>query len=168
MSVGIIWGFSELPRRATDGLIRLMSDVTVTIPALMVLIVIQSLLTQIELITMALLIALFAWPSPTRLIRAQVLSMRESGYVRMAKLSGASSFDIMFREMLPNLLPYLAASFIGNAAGAILAAIGGSVVVRNASDARRRFTPLGRRHARNVWWWGLYASGDYVYRTAAD
>lgn len=102
MSVGIILGFSAgfLGGRVDD-FIRLMSDVTVTIPALMVLIVIQSLLTQIELITMALLIALFAWPSPTRLIRAQVLSMRESGYVRMAKLSGASSFDIMFREMLP-------------------------------------------------------------------
>jgi peptide/nickel transport system permease protein len=159
MSVGTILGFSAgfLGGRVDD-LIRLMSDVTVTIPALMVLIVIQSLLTQIELTTMALLIALFAWPSPTRLIRAQVLSMRESGYVQMAKLSGASSFHIMFREMLPNLLPYLAASFIGNAAGAILAAIGLEVLglgpQRVPTLGGTIYFALGAAAMlRNMWWW---------------
>ena len=50
--------------------------------------------------------------------------MRESGHVKMAKLSGAPERDIMFKEMLPNLIPYLAASFIGNTSGAILTAIG--------------------------------------------
>ena len=125
MGVGIILGFtSGFIGGRFDDVIRLLSDVTLTIPALMVLIVIQSLMRQVDITTMALLIALFAWPSPTRLIRSQVLSMRESGYVQMAKLSGASTFDIMFKEMLPNLLPYLAASFIGNATGAILAAVG--------------------------------------------
>lgn len=159
MSVGSILGFSAgfLGGRVDD-VIRLMSDVTVTIPALMVLIVIQSLLTQIELHTMALLIALFAWPSPTRLIRAQVLSMRESGYVRMAKLSGASNFAIMFKEMLPNLMPYLAASFIGNAAGAILAAIGLEVLglgpQRVPTLGGTIYFALGSAAMlRNMWWW---------------
>jgi peptide/nickel transport system permease protein len=125
MSIGIILGFTAgFVGGRVDDIIRLLSDVMITIPALMVLIVIQSLLRQVEITTMALLIACFAWASPTRLIRAQVLSMRESGYVQMAKLSGASTFSIMFREILPNLLPYLAASFIGNATGAILAAVG--------------------------------------------
>src|SRR5688572_10004037 len=108
MSVGIFLGFSAgFIGGRVDDIIRLISDVTITIPSLMVLIVIQALLTQVELTTMALLIALFAWPSPTRLIRAQVLSMKESGYVHMARLSGASTFDIMFKEIMPNLLPYL-------------------------------------------------------------
>ena len=71
---------------------------------------------------MALLAGLFAWPRPTRYVRAQVLSMSEQGYVQMAQLSGASSFDIMFKEMMPNLLPYLAAAFIGTVSASILAA----------------------------------------------
>ncbi len=125
MSVGMLLGFSAGFLGGTwDNLVRLISDVTITIPALLVLIVIQSLLRQVEVTTMALLIALFAWPSPTRLIRAQVLTMRESGYIQMAKLSGTSTFAIMFREIMPNLIPYLFASFIGNATGAILAAVG--------------------------------------------
>ncbi len=159
MGVGILLGFTAgfLGGRADD-VIKLLCDVTVTIPSLMVLIVIQSLLKQIELTTMALLIAAFAWPSPARLIRAQVLTMRESGYVQMAKLSGASTFSIMFREMMPNLIPYLFASFIGNATGAILAAVG----LETLGLGPQRVPTLGNTIyqaiaasalLRNMWWW---------------
>lgn len=159
MSVGIILGFSAgFIGGRVDDFVRLISDVTVTIPSLMVLIVIQSLIKQVELSTMALLIAAFAWPSPTRLIRAQVLTMRESGYVQMAKLSGASTFSIMFREIMPNLIPYLFASFIGNATGAILAAVG----LETLGLGPQRVPTLGgtiyfaisnAALLRNMWWW---------------
>jgi peptide/nickel transport system permease protein len=159
MTVGTLLGFTAgFVGGRTDDVIRLISDVTITIPALMVLIVIQSLLRQVELTTMALLIALFAWPSPTRLIRAQVLTMRESGYVQMAKLSGASTFSIMFREIMPNLIPYLFASFIGNATGAILAAVG----LETLGLGPQRVPTLGgtiydaisaAAILRNMWWW---------------
>ncbi len=159
MSVGSFLGFSAgFIGGRVDDVIRIISDVTITIPALMVLIVIQSVLKQIELSTMALLIALFAWPHPTRLIRAQVLSMRESGYVQMAKLSGASTFSIMFREIMPNLIPYLFASFIGNATGAILAAVG----LETLGLGPQRVPTLGgtiyfaigsAALLRNMWWW---------------
>ncbi|MCA9885116.1 MAG: ABC transporter permease [Anaerolineae bacterium] len=159
MGIGIILGFTAgfLGGRV-DEFIRLISDVTITIPSLMVLIVIQTLIRQVEIPTMAIMIAAFAWPSPTRLIRAQVLSMRESGYVQMAKLSGASTFDIMFREMMPNLIPYLFASFIGNATGAILAAVG----LETLGLGPQRIPTLGgtiydaiqaAALLRNMWWW---------------
>jgi peptide/nickel transport system permease protein len=159
MSVGIILGFSAgFIGGRVDDIIRLMSDVTITIPALMVLIVIQSVLRQIEIATMALLIAMFAWPSPTRLIRAQVLSMKQSGYVQMARLSGASTFSLMFREIMPNLIPYLFASFIGVATGAILAAVG----LETLGLGPQRVPTLGgtiyyaltsAALLRNMWWW---------------
>lgn len=159
MSVGIILGFTAgYIGGWLDDVIRLASDVTITIPALMVLIVIQSVMDQVTVRDMALLISLFTWPSPTRLIRAQVLSMRESGYVQMARLSGSSTPSIMFLEMMPNLLPYLAASFIGNAAGAILAAIG----LEALGLGPQRVPTLGgtiyfaiesSALLRGMWWW---------------
>ncbi|MEO8609817.1 MAG: ABC transporter permease [Chloroflexota bacterium] len=159
MTVGTILGFTAgFVGGRTDDVIRLISDVTITIPSLMVLIVIQSLLRQVDLTTMAFLIALFAWPSPTRLIRSQVLTMRESGYVQMAKLSGASTFSIMFREIMPNLIPYLFASFIGNATGAILTAVG----LETLGLGPQRIPTLGgtiydaisaAAILRNMWWW---------------
>ena len=159
MGIGIVLGFTAgFVGGRVDEFIRLISDVTITIPALMVLIVIQAVMRQVDLTTMALLIAAFAWPSPTRLIRAQVLSMRESGYVQMAKLSGSSTFDIMFREMMPNLIPYLFASFIGNVTGAILAAVG----LETLGLGPQRVPTLGgtiydaisaSALLRNMWWW---------------
>jgi len=159
MTVGVILGFSAgFIGGRVDDVIRLLSDVTVTIPSLMVLIVIQSLMRQVDLTTMALLIAVFGWPTPTRLIRAQVLSMRASGYVHMARLSGASTWAIMFREILPNLTPYIFASFIGNATGAILAAVG----LETLGLGPQRVPTLGgtiyfainaAALLRNMWWW---------------
>ena len=141
-----------------DDVIRLAVDVMIPIPPLMVLIVIQSVLPRVDLLTMALLISLFAWPRPTRFIRAQVLTMRESGYVQMARLSGVPMRDIMFREIMPNLLPYLAASYIGNMAGAILSAVGLELL----GFGPQRIPSLGvalyfsieaAALTRDMWWW---------------
>ena len=162
MGIGILLGFTAgFMGGRIDDVIKLICDVTVTIPSLMVLIVIQSLLKQVELTTMALLIAAFAWPAPARLIRAQVLTMRESGYVQMAQLSGSSTFSVMFREMMPNLTPYLFASFIGNATGAILAAVG----LESLGLGPQRVPTLGNTIYQAItdsallqgmwWWWAL-------------
>ena len=161
MAVGIVLGFSSgFIGGLLDDVVRLLADITITIPALMILVVINALLRQIDIMTMALLIALFIWPSPTRLIRAQVLSMREAGYVRMARLSGASNIAIMFREMLPNLIPYLFASFIAGTTGAILAAVG----LETLGLGPQRVPTLGgtiydainsAALLRNMWWWWL-------------
>ncbi|MFW5709685.1 MAG: ABC transporter permease [Chloroflexota bacterium] len=159
MLVGIILGFtSGFMGGLVDDIIRLAADITLTIPALMVLIVLNSVFDRIDLLTMAVIISAFAWPRPTRQIRAQVLSMRESGYVRMARLSGASNIDIMFKEMLPNLIPYLFASFISGATGAILAAVGletlglgpqGAITLGGTIyDAYTNLALSG-----NLWWW---------------
>ena len=107
---------------------------------------------------MALLLALFAWPGPTRLIRAQVLSMRESGYVQMAQLSGVSIAAIMFLEMMPNLLPYLAASFTGNVSANILAATAlealGLGPTRIPTLGMTIFYAIrGAALIRDMWWW---------------
>ncbi len=159
MFVGIVLGFTAgFVGGWVDTVIRTIADAFVTIPALAVLIVISAFVALNNIVYMALLLALFAWPQPTRLIRSQVLSMRERGYVQMATLSGVGVFSIMFFEMMPNLLPYLAASFTGNVSGAILAATGLEVLGLGPT----RLPTLGitifyaiRAAAilRGMWWW---------------
>jgi len=159
MAVGILLGFTAgFLGGWPDAVIRTISDAVITIPSLAVLIVISAYVRQINIENMALLLALFAWPGPTRLIRSQVLSLRERGYVQMARLSGASTFDIMFKEMMPNLLPYLAASFTGNVSANILAATG----LEALGLGPTRIPTLGmtifyaiRAAAilRGMWWW---------------
>ncbi|MCJ7700949.1 MAG: ABC transporter permease [Anaerolineales bacterium] len=159
MIVGIILGFTAgFMGGWVDSVIRTVADAFLTIPSLAVLIVISAFVALNNVMYMALLLALFAWPAPTRFIRSQVLTMRERGYVQMAQLSGASIISIMFLEMMPNLLPYLAASFTGNVSGSILAATGLEVLGLGPT----RLPTLGitifyaiRAAAilRSMWWW---------------
>ncbi|MEO1745989.1 MAG: ABC transporter permease [Pseudomonadota bacterium] len=159
MSLGIFLGFSAgFIGGRVDDFIRIISDVMITIPPLLILVVFQSVYGDVTLIMMSVLIAGFMWQSPTRLIRAQVLSMRESGYVKMAQLSGASVWHIMFKEMMPNLVPYLFGSFIANVTTAIVTAVGLEVL----GLGPQRIPTLGRviyeainsgALIQNLWWW---------------
>jgi peptide/nickel transport system permease protein len=141
-----------------DSVIRTLSDSVITIPSLAVLIVISAYVSTIEIETMALILAMFAWPAPARIIRSQVLTLRERGYVRLARLSGAGPLEIIIKEMVPNLLPYLAASLSGAISGAILAATS----LEALGLGPTRIPTLGmtifyaiRSSAiiRGMWWW---------------
>ncbi|NLG74457.1 MAG: ABC transporter permease [Chloroflexi bacterium] len=123
--VGVILGLiSGYYRGPVDTIIRSAADITLTIPALAVLVVLASFLRTTTVELMAVIVALFAWPWPTRTIRAQTLTLRESGFVSMSRLSGRNDLEILFLEILPNLLPFIMASFVSAVSGAILASVG--------------------------------------------
>jgi peptide/nickel transport system permease protein len=108
-----------------DSVIRIIVDVGLTIPGLLVLIIIAMRVRGgLTVDQMALVVGLLAWLYPARTIRSQVLSIKQRGYVQIARLSGMSSPEIIVKELLPNLLPYLGASLVGSVSAAILASIG--------------------------------------------
>ncbi len=126
LGIGILLGFvSGYVGGVVDTLIRSAADIMLTVPGLLVLIIIAASvrgLVSIQIIS--LVVASLAWMWPTRTIRSQVLTLRERPYVEMAKLNGMNGGQIVVRELIPNLLPYLGASFVGAVGSAILAAIG--------------------------------------------
>lgn len=144
-----------------DNVIRTIVDILLTVPGLVVLITIAaSLKGVISIPVMALVVACLAWMWPTRTIRAQVLSMREQPFVQMAKLSGMNTPQIIFLEMMPNMLPYLAASFVGSVSGAVLASVGLEALGLGPQNEPTlgmtiywaiSFTAL----IRGMWWWWL-------------
>ncbi len=108
-----------------DIIIRGLCDILMTVPGLVVLITVASSIQgAISVQMMALVVALLAWMWPARTIRSQVLTLRERAYVQMAKLSGMNTMEVIFKEIMPNLMPFLAASFVGAVSAAILASIG--------------------------------------------
>lgn len=159
MLVGITLGFTAgLLGGWVDLAISTLCDTMVSMPGLAVLVVIAAYIPQLEVNTLAMVMAIFAWPLPARSIRAQILSMRERDFIKLALISGASKLDIMFKEIMPNLLPYLAASFVVTVSGVILASTG----VETLGLGPTRIPTLGttinsalRATAmfRGMWWW---------------
>ena len=106
LSIGTVLGLTAgLLGGWVDGLIRTLADSVITIPSLALLIVISSYVRVVEISALALILALFSWAGPTRLVRAQVLSLRERGYVRMARLSGASTQPPRKPAVRPSTVP---------------------------------------------------------------
>ena len=126
LGLGILLGFlAGYFGGWVDTLIKGAADVLLTVPGLLFLVVIATTLRgAVSVNMMALVVASLAWMWPTRTIRSQVLTLRERQFVLVARLSGMNGFEIILRELVPNLLPYLAASFVSAVGSAILASIG--------------------------------------------
>jgi peptide/nickel transport system permease protein len=143
-----------------DVIVRWVVDVLLTVPLLLILVVIASSMDtkSFTLTRMAFVIALTAWLGPARTIRSQVLTLRERAYVSMARLNGMTSWGIIFRELLPNLLPYLGASLVGSVTGAIFASIGlpalGLGPLREPTIGVTIYWALNQNALlREMWWW---------------
>ena len=144
-----------------DAVISMVVDIILTVPGLLILITIAaSIKSFISVEVLALVVASLAWARPTRTIRSQVLTLRERGYIHVARLSGASTPEIVLRELLPNLLPYLAASLVAAVSAAILASIGLEVLgLGPQNDPTIGMTIywaiLFNALLRGMWWWWL-------------
>jgi peptide/nickel transport system permease protein len=143
---------------AIDNVIRTVVDVGLTIPGLLVLIIIAMRVRGgLTVDQMALVVGLLAWLYPARTIRSQVLSIKQRGYVQIARLSGMSNPEVIVRELLPNLLPYLGASLVGSVSAAILASIGLEVLGLGPFEAPTLgmtiYWVVYNAAIINGWWW---------------
>jgi peptide/nickel transport system permease protein len=166
VGLGTLLGFVSAYYRGTvDTIIRGIVDIGLTVPGLLVLIIIAvSLKGGLSVNQMALVVASLAWLNPTRTIRAQVLSLRQRGYVEVARLSGLSGPEIILTELLPNLLPYLAATLVNAVSNAILASIGLEVLGLGPIDSPTLGMTLywvnyNAALINGWWWWWLAPIG---------
>jgi peptide/nickel transport system permease protein len=119
--LGLLSGFFGGP---LDSVVRVLADSLMTVPGIAILIIIASNVESMSVEVMGLTVACLAWMYPTRTIRAQVLTIRERAYTAVARANGQSELEVLFREIMPNILPYIAASLVGAINGAILATVG--------------------------------------------
>ncbi len=161
LGVGIVLGLlSGYLGGPVDAVVRLLTDVFMTIPALAILIVVASSIRVLSIEAMALIVASLSWMAPTRAIRAQVLTLRERQYIQMAKLSGLNNLEIIFQDILPNLIPYIAATFVLSVSSGILAAIGLEVLGLGPSHLPSLgmiifWAQFYDAVFRGLWWWIL-------------
>jgi peptide/nickel transport system permease protein len=103
-----------------DEAIMRLNDVVLSIPWLVLMIIIAAYLGEINLLGIILIIGLTGWSATARLVRAQVLSLRERQFVERARAIGCSDGAIIRRHILPNSFPLVFANTILTVAVAIL------------------------------------------------
>ncbi len=103
-----------------DEVIMRLNDIMLSIPWLVLMIIIAAFIGEINLEGIILIIGLTGWSATARLVRAQVLSLRERLFVERARAIGCSDTAIIRRHILPNSFPLVFANTILTVAVAIL------------------------------------------------
>lgn len=103
-----------------DEVIMRLNDIVLSIPWLVLMIIIAAMLSEISLTGIILIIGLTGWSGTARLVRAQVLSIRERQFVERARAIGAADGHIIRKHILPNAFPLVFANTILTVAMSIL------------------------------------------------
>ena len=166
--IGILLGaISGYNGGKIDDFIMRISDVFLSLPGLILAMAVASVLERnIENIMLALIVVW--WPSYARLVRAQVLSVRENTYVEAATAIGCKKSRILFRHIVPNSLSPIIVSITMDMGAVALVAAGLSYIGfgvqsgyaewgRMVSDGQLWFLsiveyPVGSGVFYNPWW----------------
>jgi peptide/nickel transport system permease protein len=119
-TLGAISGFY---RGNVDLVVQRFTEMVMTFPTLMIIITLVAYLGPSIYNIMAVL-GLLGWTSFCRVVRGQVLSVRELAFVEAARTIGARDHAILFRHILPNVLPFIIVLATLNIAGIILVEAG--------------------------------------------
>jgi len=117
VAIGTIAGFvGGLVDEALMGF----TNVIITIPTIVILILLSVALETRTLFSMAVIIGITSWPWTARAVRAQTASLRTREHVDVARLSGAGTLSIIVWEILPYMFSYIFMAFVLQLASAIL------------------------------------------------
>lgn len=115
--VGMVAGYKG---GTWDRVLMFFSDSLLVIPLFLMIVMLAMLVgTNMNLVTLGLLLALFGWAWDARLIRSQILSLRERDFTQTAVLSGANTLRLVRNEYMPHTTPLIFSTLINNMAWAI-------------------------------------------------
>jgi peptide/nickel transport system permease protein len=102
--IGTLWGaIAGLAGGIVDSIMMRIVDILLSIPLLFVVLVLATKYSG-TVVRLSLLIGLFSWLIPARLVRGEVLTLRERDFVSAARVMGATRRRIVLRHLIPNAL----------------------------------------------------------------
>ena len=117
ITAGVIGG------RGENGLMTA-ADIALTIPGIILIIVLSQFIKGNDPFTLGALLSVVGWALFARIIRSQILVLRSQPFYESVRLLGLPKRHIVFVELLPNVMPYIAVNFIFYIQGALFASVG--------------------------------------------
>lgn len=160
MTVGTAYGAAAAwTGGRVDALMMRINDAMLSIPRVLLLIAVLSLWGQIPVPALAALLGLTGWFTVSRIVRAEVLALRNRDFVLSARALGAGDARILVRHVLPNILsPVLVAATLG--IGNVIALEAGlsylGIGVRPPSPSWGNIIHDGGDQVAALWWISLF------------
>ncbi len=115
--VGMVAGYKG---GLTGTILMFISDIFLVIPLFLIIVMLAMLIREkMNLVTLGLVLAIFGWAWDARLIRSQILSLREREFTQTAVLSGTSTVPLVMKEYMPFTMPLIFSTLINNMAWVI-------------------------------------------------
>lgn len=157
LTIALVAGFSG---GKVDRVLMTFSDGFMVIPLFLILVLLAMLIERMTLGTMAILFGVVGWPWDTRVIRSQILSLREREFTYTAILSATPTFKLIFKEYTPFVIPLVLATFINHMAFVIgmemtLAVIGLTDVTMPTLGSMLKWALDYEAILLGRWWWIL-------------
>ncbi len=156
VTVGLVAGYSG---GVVDRVLMFISDGFMVIPLFLILVLLAMLIREhMNLVNMALLFGIVGWPWDTRLIRSQILSLREREFTYTAILCRTPTRKLIFKEYFPFIIPLVLATFINHMAFVVgmemtLALIGLTDLSVPTLGAMLKWAVDYQAILLGLWWW---------------
>jgi ABC-type dipeptide/oligopeptide/nickel transport system permease subunit len=104
-----------------DAVLMRITDVFLSVPFLFVVLILAVRYSPPTVLTLSAIIAVFSWQTPARLVRGEVLTLRERDFVLAARTAGAGNWRLILRHLLPNSIGLMLVNATFQVSDAILA-----------------------------------------------
>jgi peptide/nickel transport system permease protein len=119
--IGLLTGFH--PGRAIDKVLTLFTDVMLTVPGLVLVMVIAIIFQPRNPFVIGLILSINGWAGLARSIRSEVLKLRSESYVEASRVIGVPLPRILTEDILPNLMSYITIHFVYQARNVIFSSV---------------------------------------------
>ncbi len=150
--IGLVAGYSG---GKIDTVLMRFTDVILVLPGLPFIIILAAVLGP-SYWNIIFVLTIIGWPGTARVIRSEVLSLKERPFIDSAKVTGASNIRIMFKHLVPNVLPLAFLFMTFAVSGAILSEAALSFLGLGDVNTASWGQMLNAIQAGNVlgaWWW---------------
>jgi peptide/nickel transport system permease protein len=157
----LIGGIGPFKGGLMDEISNAFTNVVMVFPMLPLLILLASIMRGGSAFLVAGLIGVTSWPWAARSIRSQVLTLKERGFIDVARMSGMKDRKIVIREIMPNMLAYIIVVFVVSLSIAVLTESGLSMIglgpdlSSNVTLGTMLYWVLNNTHTAlpwNLWW----------------
>ena len=117
-----------------DKVIMAVTNIFLSIPSFPIYLLLAAIVTINTPVSLSVIISIWSWAGLCRAVRVQLMSLKERDFIQICTVMHMSKAHIIFRELLPNVVSYIAINFVMAMRNAIMASVGIMLVGLAAYD----------------------------------